>query len=364
MSRGPGGPLPPKDGLTAARLRMPRAGGWDTVWDFLRDRHGIPAPELRRRARDGELVLESGRVVDRGTPYRPGSAVHLHRDAPDEAAAGALDAAGAARLVIHRDADLVVVDKPHDLATTPGGEHVARSVVVALRRALDLPELAPAHRLDRDTAGVLLLTARRGARRPYQEAFAAGRVTKTYEAVAPVRSGLDLPRTVRSRIEKTPGVLAAVDHPLDERADHGVDDQTEQQADHEADQGVDRRAGQPGSRAAPAGRFAETRVELLGVRDRLGLYRLTPRTGRTHQIRVHLASLGVPVLGDPIYPVVRPLGEWRGRAGAGPRDGAGAAPDEGLPLQLLARELELTDPLTGSRRVFTSRRRLAAWTPC
>jgi len=194
-----------------------------------------------------------------------------------------------------------VVDKPHFLATMPRGRHVAQTALVRLRRSLDLPELSPAHRLDRLTAGVLLFTIRREVRGAYQTMFARGLVSKTYLAQADVGLGLEFPMVVRSRIIKRRGVLQAVEEP-----------------------------GEPN---------AETRIEHLGD----GLYRLTPRTGRTHQLRVHMASLGLPIAGDPWYPEV-----------------VDVAPDDfSTPLQLLAHRLEFDDPLSGQRRVFVSGRSLA-----
>lgn len=148
-----------------------------------------------------------------------------------------------------------------------------------LRRELGLPELSPAHRLDRLTAGVLLFTTRREVRGSYQTMFARGLVRKTYLARAPVAPGLALPRLVRSRIVKRRGHLQAVCEP-----------------------------GVPN---------AETLVERI-ARD--GLYRLTPTTGRTHQLRVHMAALGIPIMGDPLYPNVISV----------------AAHDFSTPLQLLA----------------------------
>ncbi len=292
---------------------MPRSGAWPTVWAFLTARYGIPEDELARRTRAGDLVLENGSPVEASTRYRPGAAVFIRRDAPDEASA---DGPPPPLPVLHRDGHLVVVDKPHGVATTPGGRHVARSALVRLRRELDLPDLAPVHRLDRMTAGVLLLTGRPEVRRAYQELFERRAVSKTYEAVAPVRPDLRLPVTVRSTLTKTPGVLRATNV----------------------------REGSLPSGEQPAPN-AETLVELTAVAGGLGLYRVTPRTGRTHQIRVHLASLAVPVVGDPLYPHARPEADG----------------DDGPALQLLAREVAFTDPLTGRPRRFTSRRELAVW---
>lgn len=205
--------------------------------------------------------------------------------------------------MLHRDDDIVVVDKPHFLATMPRGRHVAQTALVRLRRELELPELSPVHRLDRLTAGVLLFTTRRELRGAYQTLFARRAVRKTYLARSAGVASVTLPLTVRSRIVKRRGCLQAVEE-----------------------------AGVPN---------AETLVEPLGD----GLYRLTPKTGRTHQLRVHMASLGVPIIGDPLYPKVIDV-----------------APDDfSRPLQLLAHTLEFDDPITGTcRRFVSSARDLAA----
>ncbi|WP_156766145.1 pseudouridine synthase [Mycobacterium sp. E342] len=256
----------------------------------LTDRFGAPA---RSKVLSGEVVDAGGAVVDEATVLPAGSHVFLYRELPDEVPVP-FDIP-----VLHRDADIVVVDKPHFLATMPRGRHVAQTALVRLRRDLGLPELSPAHRLDRLTAGVLLFTARRELRGAYQTLFSRGLVRKTYLARAAVDPAVVLPRVVRSRIIKRRGVLQAVCEP-----------------------------GAPN---------AETFVELVSPD---GLYRLTPRTGRTHQLRVHMASLGLPIDGDPLYPNVIDV----------PPD------DFSTPLRLLAQRIEFDDPVTGARREFVSRR--------
>lgn len=249
---------------------------------------------------EGGIVTADGPLGPR-SPFTPSTDLFLYREEPAEVEVPfALE-------VLHRDDDLVVVDKPHFLATIPRGRHVRQTVLVRLRNELGLPSLSPAHRLDRATAGVLLLVVRPELRGAYQTLFATGRVGKTYEAVARHDPGLALPVTVRSRIVKRPGRFQAVTEP-----------------------------GEPN---------AETRVELAAHRDGLARYRLRPRTGRTHQLRVHLAGLGTPILGDDVYPDLVPRADG----------------DFARPLQLLSRALEFDDPVTGAPRRFTSRRTLQAW---
>lgn len=279
-------PLPVRDGLGPARVRL--RGG--QVLAELTARFGARA---RAKVLAGEVVAADGAVIDCATVLPVGASVYLYRELPDEVPVP-FDIP-----VLHRDDDIVVVDKPHFLATMPRGRHVAQTALVRLRRELGLPELSPAHRLDRLTAGVLLFTVRREVRGAYQTLFSRGLVSKTYLARAAVDPELELPRVVTSRIIKRRGHLQAVCEP-----------------------------GAPN---------AETRVELLSPD---GLYRLTPRTGRTHQLRLHMASLGIPIDGDPLYPDVVDV----------------AADDFSTPLRLLAQRIEFTDPLTGVRREFVSRR--------
>jgi len=275
-----------RDALGPVRVRL--RGG--PVLSELTDRFGARAGA---QVLAGEVVDADGAVVDDATVLPAGASVYLYRDLPDEVPVP-FDIP-----VLYRDDDIVVVDKPHFLSTMPRGRHVAQTALVRLRCSLGLPELSPAHRLDRLTAGVLLFTTRRELRGRYQTLFARGLVRKTYLARAAVNPALSLPRVVRSRIVKRRGNLQAVIEP-----------------------------GEPN---------AETLVELQSPD---GLYRLTPRTGRTHQLRVHMSELGVPINGDPLYPNIIDVADH----------------DFSTPLQLLARRIEFDDPVTGSRREFVSRR--------
>ncbi|MFF8356007.1 RluA family pseudouridine synthase [Streptomyces chartreusis] len=298
----PPSPLPQRDGVDPVRVRLPAVDTWATVRDHLVARLAARPGVIDSMLDDGRIVDVEGRPVSRDTAYMPGTFVWFHRELPDE------EHVPFPVEVVYRDEHLVVADKPHFLATTPRGSHVAETALARLRRQLEVPALGAAHRLDRLTAGLVLFTVRPEERGAYQTLFRDRKVAKEYEAVAPYDPALELPRTLRSRILKERGVLAAREI-----------------------------EGEPN---------AETRVELLEHGDGRARYRLTPHTGQTHQLRVHMSTLGVPILGDPLYPVVTdPV----------------AADDFRRPLQLLARVLEFTDPITRRDHRFVSRRALQAW---
>lgn len=291
-------PLPQRHGLDPARLRLPDAGPWATVRDHMVERLPRVAPERI------DAMLAEGLIHDLDGPiapdaaFVPGGSVWFHRDLPDEQPVP-FDIG-----IVHRDEAILVVDKPHFLATIPRGRHVLETALVRLRRDLDLPMLSPAHRLDRVTAGLVMFVVDPALRGRYQMLFRDRLVGKEYEAIARYDPALELPMVVRSRIVKEKGVITA--------------------------------------REVPGPVNAETRVELVEHRDGWGRYRLLPSTGRTHQLRLHLASLGIPIRDDDFYPVLRakPLNDFTN------------------PLRLLAKTLEFTDPLTGEPRRFTSALRL------
>ncbi|MBG6215119.1 MAG: pseudouridylate synthase [Cryobacterium sp.] len=248
---------------------------------------------------DARFVYETGAPVFGRDPYRPHTFVWFHRDLADEVVVP-----GPIHL-IYRDERIVVIDKPPFLSTIPRGRHVVQSVVVRLRAQLGLPELSPLHRLDRVTSGLLILATERRWRGGYQSMFQRGEVGKTYRALAPLRPGLELPVTVRNHLAT--------------------------------------RLGQWQGEVVPdAPANAETLIELESEQGDQGSYRLSPRTGRTHQLRMHMLGLGIPITDDPLYPVVLDV----------------PVHDFQRPLQLLASELSFTDPIDGGVRQFESVRRL------
>ena len=296
----------PRDGINASRVGV-GDGRFADVLAFLAARFPAVADWPARLAR-GDVLDGAGRALAPGSPCTLGDVIWYWRDPPAEP-----------RVpfeieLLHRDDLLVVVDKPHFLPVIPGGRHLRETVLVRLQQMLGLSTLAPMHRLDRETAGVLVFTVRPDTRRAYHALLRERAVHKVYDAVAPWRAQLATPFVACHRLDKPAG------------------------AGFMQVQVVD---GEPN---------AQTLVELVRrvgapAHDR-ALYRLTPRTGFTHQLRVQMNALGAPIVGDRIYPRL-----WPEPAAEEPHDWSD-------PLQLLAREIAFTDPVTGAARRFESRRRL------
>jgi len=295
--------VPPlREGVAASRVGV-GDGRFPTLLAFLTARFPAVADWPARLAR-GDVLAADGRPLAADAPCGAGSLLWYWRDPPPE------PAVPFEIELLHRDEHLVVVDKPHFLPVIPSGRHLRETVLVRLRRQLDIATLAPMHRLDRETAGVLVFTVRAQDRAAYHALLRERDVHKVYEAIAPWRGDLALPQVARHRLEKTDG------------------------------------AGFMQVQVVPGPANAESLIELVERLGKRALYRLTPRTGRTHQLRVQMNALGIPIVGDRIYPVL-----W-------PEPAPEAPPDWSHPLQLLSREIAFTDPVTGQPRRFTSRRRL------
>jgi tRNA pseudouridine32 synthase / 23S rRNA pseudouridine746 synthase len=203
--------------------------------------------------------------------------------------------------IVFEDEHIVVVDKPHGLPVMPSGPYLEHTLLMRLRSRMALPELSPAHRLDKDTAGLVLLTKRQALRNAYQSLFRDRLIDKTYEAIAPDLPHVQFPIERQSRLERGAHFMQAVEVAGDVNA--------------------------------------ITRIAKLETKGALARYRLEPITGQRHQLRAHMAALGAPLLGDAIYPKLWPHGQ---------------SPTPGEPLRLLACELVFTDPMSGQRQQLRS----------
>lgn len=259
----------------------------------------ISLANWQRRFDSGLISLERGESLKQDSPYLAGQTILYYRQVENE------PIIPFEPNILHLDEHLLVVDKPHFLPVTPSGHYVSQTLLAKLRNHPDLQQLAvnhisPLHRLDKDTAGVMLLSVNPSSRACYHALFADRHVHKTYHAIAPTRSDLSYPFHIRSRLERgEPFFLTKTVE------------------------------GEPN---------AHTMIELIENNGAFSLYRLTPVTGKKHQLRVHMASLGMPLLNDNFYPTVKTQG----------------SSDFTKPLQLLAKSIAFIDPLTNELRDFNS----------
>lgn len=291
-------PLPVRDGISPNNIWLP-AGNWATMLDFLLQRFPeIGSDRWLQRIARNEVVDEQGVVIDQHTPYRAGNRLYYYRDLEQEAIIPFEE------FIIYQDEHIVVADKPHFLPVAPSGRFLKETLLARLKRKLAIDHLVPMHRLDRETAGVVIFSKNRATRNLYHALFREHRIVKTYHATARYVANRVFPFVHRSRI-----VEAGEFYRRQEVA------------------------GVPNS---------ETLIDIIEIRGELALYKLMPVTGKTHQLRVHMASLGMPIVNDPYYPE---LNQWKGD-------------DFSKPLQLLARSVEFTDPVSNELRCLMSNRHI------
>jgi tRNA pseudouridine32 synthase/23S rRNA pseudouridine746 synthase len=254
----------------------------------------IAEDEWMSRFQRGRVLDASGQPLSIDAAYREGLRVHYYREVaaeqriPFEAS------------IVYRDDHLLVVDKPHFLPVSPVGGYVRETLLTRLQHSLGNSDLAPLHRLDRGTAGLVMLSTNRASRAAYQALFRDRRITKEYAAIAPALPHSVFPMTRCTRIER----------------------------------------GEPfvRSREISGTPNTQTRIEVTSAHGEWWRYALFPMTGKKHQLRVHMAALGAPIRNDDFYPTMLE------------RDPC----DFSRPLQLLARALSFIDPVSGAHRDFVS----------
>jgi tRNA pseudouridine32 synthase/23S rRNA pseudouridine746 synthase len=291
-------PLPIVEGVAPSCQWLP-AGPWKTVIDFFRQQYPqVEVETWTQRMAEGQVVDEAGRLINLDTAYRVGACIYYYRRPENEEAIPFVEH------LVYEDEHILVADKPHFLPVIPSGRFLQETLLVRLRKQGDRENLVPIHRLDRETAGVVLFSVNPQTRGSYTSLFRNRQVEKIYEALAPNLEHRTFPITRRSRIVKGEPFFRMKEV-----------------------------SGEPNS---------ETEITVLGQRGSITQYQLIPVTGRKHQLRVHLASMGIPILNDKLYPDIIPSTE----------------DDFSTPLKLLAKSISFRDPLTGREHYFETSRRL------
>jgi UPF0176 protein len=298
-------PLLTRNGVNASCVALPgdvSAGA--SVIDFLSHRFThVSRDTWRIRFNSGEVTDDTGHTLAADAPAKTHQKIYYFRSVEDELRIPFDET------ILFRDEWIVVAEKPHFLPVVPSGHYVQETLLTRLKKTLSINTLSPIHRIDRDTAGLVIFSIQPQTRDAYQRLFRERSVKKVYEAIAPFSATLSLPITCRNRM---------------------VESEKFMQMEIVADA-----AGETN---------AETHIDLIERSGELARYALQPHTGQKHQLRAHMASLGVAILNDRIYPELQPFSD---------------VVDYSAPLQLLAKSIAFTDPMTGAARYFESAQRLS-----
>ncbi|MBU3582280.1 pseudouridine synthase [Polynucleobacter sp. AP-Capit-er-40B-B4] len=291
------------EGVSSSRVYLPADKHYPSLLNFFISQFPhIEKSEWEARFSEGLVMTVDGQPVKPQDVYQPSTHLIYFRrlakepDIPFE------------EEILFQDAHIVVADKPHFLPVTPSGLYLHQTLLNRLKKKTGIQTLSPIHRIDRDTAGLVIFSVNPSERAQYQNLFRDRVVKKVYEAIAPYSETLEknLPMTYQSRLEESEHFLQ-----------------------------MQEVKGEPNT---------DTEIELINASKPWAKYRLTPGSGKKHQLRCHLNSLGIPIKGDQIYPILTPYQEYD--------------LDFSNPLQLLAKEIHFKDPISNESRSFFSKRAL------
>lgn len=286
-------PLPVKNGVSPTCLWLPE-GDWSTVFEFFLQKFShLNKDECARRFQRNEVVTASGRILSIDSTYLSGEHIYFYREIEDEPEIPFEER------IIYQNESILVADKPHFLPVAPTGRYLRQSLLVRLRQKTGLDTLELCHRLDRETAGVVLLTKKASLRADYHALFSERKISKIYHAVAPTVE-MQFPFCKKSRFEKGEPFFRMKEV-----------------------------EGEPNS---------ETHIDVMQRRGNETLYKLSPVTGKKHQLRVHMASLNMAIKNDVFYPdlIEKDIEDYSS------------------PLQLLAKSIEFIDPISQEKLFFES----------
>ena len=291
------------EGVSASRVFLPADQTHPNLLQFFITQFPhIQASEWEQRF-DQSLILDiEGQPLSASDPYQPNTHLMYFRRLAREPEIPFEEQ------ILYQDDHILVADKPHFLPVTPSGLYLHQTLLNRLKKKTGIQTLSPIHRIDRDTAGLVIFSVKPDERAQYQNLFRDRTVKKIYEAIAPCSDELisQLPMVYQSRLEESEHFLQ-----------------------------MEEVEGEPN---------ADTLIELIQIKQPWAKYRLTPGSGKKHQLRCHLNVLNVPIKHDQIYPTLTPYQEYD--------------LDVSKPLQLLAKEISFLDPVTKKPRSFMSQKTL------
>jgi tRNA pseudouridine32 synthase/23S rRNA pseudouridine746 synthase len=287
------------EGVSASRVYLPADQTHPNLLQFfIAQFPHIPGYEWEQRFEEGLILDQDGQTLVASNPYLPNTHLLYFRRLAREPEIPFEER------ILYQDEHILVADKPHFLPVTPSGLYLHQTLLNRLKKKAGIQTLSPIHRIDRDTAGLVIFSINPNERAQYQNLFRDRAVKKVYEAIAPSSKELEqmLPMTYQSRLEESEHFLQM----------HEIEGESN----------------------------SDTLIEMIDNKQPWAKYRLTPGSGKKHQLRCHLNTLQIPIKNDQIYPVLTPYQEYD--------------LDFSKPLQLLAKEISFRDPITGQSREFVS----------
>ncbi len=287
-----------------SKLSLPQHNpGVATVLEFLIFKFpGITSDVWLQRMVDGKVHWHDGSLISAQTPYAAQQRVYYYREVARE------PVIPFAEEIVFEDELILVAYKPHFLPVMPGGKYVEECLQNRLRNKTGNQQLQAVHRIDNGTAGLVLFSVNPYSRQHYHNLFATHQVSKTYQAIAKINNkivSVNQQWEIKNRLEKSEPrfLMHIVEGPVN----------------------------------------SHSQVRCLKKNADTALFELSPITGKTHQLRVHMQSLGWPLLNDAYYPNLQPK----------------KLDDYSKPLQLLAQKIQFIDPVTHQTRSFSSNTELS-----
>ncbi len=281
-----------------SKLSLPQSNpGVATVLEYLILKFpDVGAQVWRQRVADGKVHGHGGSLISAQSPFQSQQRIYYYREVENEPVIPFKET------VLFQDEHILVAYKPHFLAVTPGGIYVNECLQSRLRQHTGIETLQALHRLDRVTAGLVMFSVNPDTRHCYHHLFETRQIHKTYQAIAKTNQN---DRLVGQKWEVKNRIVRS----------------------------------EPRFRMCVAKGEANSHslIRCVQQSSHTGLFELNPVTGKTHQLRVHMQTLGWPILNDKCYPTLEPL----------------SADNYSAPLQLLAKELQFIDPVTQRQRCFS-----------